>query len=176
MKSLLIILVTGLLAMIPMTGIAQDSNAKSTAIAAYKPADIKGFGGDWTGVVYMKTTAGGFEQYYDFKLKVKAIGNKSAKITGTATWQKAPMDTEVYTVKVTGTLKKPKIEKITAVGHNGYIKRATAALQFSNGTTGSGYFQVSEVNGYKGSGTSVSFKRGPWSAKSGTDARFSKAP
>lgn len=176
MKFVPILLVTGLVAVLPMRGIAKEITAENIASAAYKPADIKGFGGKWTGVVFMKTAAGGFERYDDFQLKVKAKGDKSATITGTAKWQKSPLDTKVYTVKVTGTLKQPKLEKINAPGHDGYIKRAIASIRFSNGTTGTGYFQVSEVNGFKGSGSNVSFKRGPWAAKAGTDARFSKAP
>jgi hypothetical protein len=176
MKLLPILLATGLLAAFSMNGNAKEAAANTTAVAAYKPSDIKGFPGKWTGVVYMKTAAGEFEQYNDFKLNVKKNGDESATITGTAKWQKTPMDTTFHTVKVTGTLKRPKMEKIDAVGHEGFIKRATASLRFSNGTTGSGYFQVSEVNGYKGSGTSVSFKRGPWSAKPPMDARFYKVP
>lgn len=176
MKFIYRIILTGLLATLPVMGNAKEIPATNIALAASKPTNIKGFAGKWTGVVFMQTAAGGFERYDDFKLKVKSSGAKSATISGTALWQKSALDTKTYTVKITGTLKQPKIETINEPGHKGYIKKATASIRFSNGTTGTGYFQVSEISGFKSSGTNVSFKRGPWRAKPGTDARFSRLP
>lgn len=164
----------GLAPMLTASGFGKEVPAATMAAAPFKAADISGFSGKWTGVVYLSNAStGGFEAYRIDSLTVRKSSGKKARITGAANLEILGAPTKK--VKITGTLTAPKLQKIKADGHQGYIKRAKLALKFSNGTTGTGYFQVSEINGFKGSGASVTCKRkGGWKTATDTDARFSQ--
>lgn len=177
MKNLPILFALGLSFLTPLVVSAGETRVSpvhaAAAKAPFKPSNIKGFTGKWTGVVYLENSSnGGFEAYRVDSFRITKTGPKTAKISGKATLEVLGQPNKV--VRLTGKLSKPKQQQLKKSGHKGFIKRASATLSFSNGTKGAGYFQISEINGFKGSGTSVTFKRaGGWKASS-TDARFSK--